>query len=99
MKPQREPKQTATTTTLIDKLLAKKGPVTLTRGEVERLQALFLDIGQENLQHRRMMSAIAEALQRHNLQVTHTENPDGSVSYDLENVPSPPVDDAPVSMN
>ena len=88
------------TATLVAKLLEKgPGPVTLTRDEVARLQAAFLDIGQENLQHRRMMSAIAEALQRHNLQVTHTENPDGSVSYDLENVPSPPVDDAPVSLN
>ena len=87
MKPQREPKQTATTTALIDKLLAKKGPVTLTRGEVERLQAAFLDLGQEILQNRRLMSAIAEALKRYNLQVTHTENPDGSVSYDLELVP------------
>ena len=63
------------------------GPVTLTRDEVERLLAAFLDIGQENDQHLRMMSAIAEALKRHNLRVTHTENPDGSVSYDLENAP------------
>ena len=54
---------------------------------MERLQAAFSDIGEENLQHRRMMSAIAEALKRHNLRVTHTENPDGSVSYDLEMVP------------
>ena len=61
--------------------------MTLTRDEVERLQAAFLDIGRENLQHRRMMSAIAEALKRYNLRVTHTENPDGSVSYDLEMVP------------
>ena len=59
MKP-RKPKRTAKTT-LVDKLLGKKGPVTLTRGEVERLQTAFLDIGQENLQNRRMMSAIAEA--------------------------------------
>ena len=85
MKP-RKPKRTAKTT-LVDKLLGKKGPVTLTRGEVERLQTAFLDIGQENLQNRRLMSAIAEALQRHNLQVTHTNNPDGSVGFDLELVP------------
>ena len=76
------------TATLVAKLLEEgPGPVTLTRDEVERLQAAFLDIGEENLQHRRMMSAIAEALIRHNLRVTHTENPDGSVSYDLELVP------------
>ena len=76
------------TTTLVAKLLEEgPGPVTLTRDEVERLQAAFLDIGQETLQHHRMMSAIAEALQRHNLQVTETTNPDGSVGFDLELVP------------
>ena len=85
MKP-RKPQQTAKTS-LIDKLLAKKGPAVLTRAELQQLQAAFLDIGQENLQNRRLMSAIAEALQRHNLQVTHTNNPDGSVGFDLELVP------------
>ena len=76
-------KQTATAS-LIDKLPAKKGPVALTRGEAERLHAAFLDIGQENLQLRRGMYAVADALQRHNLQVTETANPDGSVGFDLE---------------
>ena len=84
MKP-RKPKQTATNS-LIDKLRGE-GPVVLTTVELQRLHGAFEDLAQENLQNRRMMSAIAEALKRHNLRVTHTENPDGSVSYDLEMVP------------
>ena len=56
------------TTTLVDKLLGKKGPVVLTRAELQQLQAAFLDLGQSNLQLRRAMSGIAEALTRHNLQ-------------------------------
>ena len=87
------------TTTLVDKLLGKKGPVVLTRAELQQLQAAFLDLGQDNLQLRRAMSGIAEALTRHNLQVTYTKNPDGSVSFDLENAPSPPVGDAHVTVN
>ena len=88
-------KQTAKTT-LVDKLRGGgEGPVTFTQGEVQRLHGAFEDISQEILQCRRAMHGIAEALQRHNLQVTETTNPDGSVGFDLENVPSPPVGDAP----
>ena len=86
----RNKKRQTANTTLIDKLLAKKGPVTLTRPEVQQLAAAFLDIGQTNLQLYRDMSGIAETLKRHNLQVTRTENPsDGSVSFELENAPQP----------
>ena len=81
----RKQKQTATNS-LIDKLRGE-GPVVLTTVELQRLHGAFEDLAQETLQHRRMMSAIAEALQRHNLQVTETTNPDGSVGFDLELVP------------
>ena len=81
----RKQKQTATTA-LIDKLRSG-GPAAFTKVEVQRLHGAFEDISQENLQNRRLMSAIAEALKRHNLQVNHTENPDGSVGFDLEQVP------------
>ena len=81
----RKQKQTATNS-LIDKLRGE-GPVVLTTVELQRLHGAFEDLAQETLQHRRMMSAIAEALQRHNLQVTETTNPDGSVGFDLEMVP------------
>ena len=64
----RNKKRQTANTTLIDKLLAKKGPVTLTRPEVQQLAAAFLDIGQTNLQLYRDMSGIAETLKRHNLQ-------------------------------
>ena len=74
-------------TTLVDKLLAKKGPVTLTRAELQQLQAAFLDLSQTNLRLTRMVNGLAEALDRHNLHVTHTNNPDGSVGFDLELVP------------
>ena len=81
-------------TTLVDKLLAKKGPAVLTRAELQQLQAAFLDLSQANLdlsqtnlRLTRMVNGLAEALDRHNLHVTHTNNPDGSVGFDLELVP------------
>ena len=82
-----------------DKLLGKlrgEGPVTFTGEERARLLAAFEGLAQENLQCRRALYGIAEAHKRHNLQVTHTDNPDGSVSFDLQ--PAPP-DDAPMSVN
>ena len=54
---------------------------------MQRLHGVFENIGQENLQLRRRMAVIAEALQRHNLQVTDMTNPDGSVGFALELVP------------
>ena len=80
-----KPKETATTA-LIDKLRSG-GPVVLTTVEVQRLHGAFKKITQENLQLRRGMYAVADALQRQNLQVTKTTNPDGSVGFELELVP------------
>ena len=88
----RKPQQTAPTA-LIDKLRSG-GPETFTGEELGRLLAAFEDVTQENLQCRRALYGIAEALKRHNLQVTETTNPDGSVSFDLQ--PAPP-DDEPVA--
>ena len=61
--------------------------MTLTRAELQQLQAAFLDLSQTNLRLTRMVNGLAEALDRHNLHVTHTNNPDGSVGFDLELVP------------
>ena len=80
-------KKQTSNTTLVDKLLAKKGPAVLTRAELQQLQAAFLDLSQTNLRLTRMVNGLAEALDRHNLHVTHTNNPDGSVGFDLELVP------------
>ena len=80
---------------LIDKLRGK-GPTTFTGEELGRLHGAFEDITQEILQLRRLNSGFAEALYRKRLQLTHTDNPDGSVSFDLQ--PAPP-DDAPMSVN
>ena len=98
MKPT-EPQQTAKTS-LGDKLLDKlrgEGPQTFTGEELKRLHGAFEDITQENLQCRRALYGIAEALKRHNLQVTDTTNPDGTMGFDLEN--AAPPDDAPMSVN
>ena len=83
MKP-RKPQQT--TKTVIDKLRGR-GPETFTGEELRRLQTSFEKITQENLQCRRALYGISEALQRHNLQVTNTTNPDGSMGFNLELVP------------
>ena len=86
----RNKKQTAT---LIDKLRSG-GPVVLTTVEVVRLHGAFEDITQANLQLQRLNSGFAAALYRKRLQLTHTDNPDGSVSFDLQ--PAPPDDEPPV---
>ena len=93
MKP-RKPQQT--TKTVIDKLRGR-GPETFTGEERARLLAAFEDQTQENLQCRRALYGIAEALKRHNIQVTNTTNPDGSVSFDLQ--PAPPDVTKPITMN
>ena len=87
-------------TSLGDKLLGKlrsAGPETFTGEERARLLAAFEGLAQESLQLRRALYGIAEALKRHNLQVTDTTNPDGSRGFDLEN--AAPPDDAPMSVN
>lgn len=88
-----KPKQTAQTA-LIDKLRSG-GPEAFTRVELQQIYGTFEDITQENLQLRRAMYGISEALTRHNLQVNHTTNPDGSMGFDLENVP----DTEPITVN
>ena len=88
-------KQTAKTT-LVDKLLGKKGPVVLTTAELRQLRKAFEDIGQTNLRLTGMVRGMAAALYRKRLQVVHYEHADGSVSFDLQ--PAPP-DDEPVSVN
>ena len=88
--------QTGAGEMLVDKLRGgKEGPVVFTREEVVRLQVGFEEIVQENLQCQRALYGIAEAHKRHNLQVTHTDNPDGSKGFDLEHVP--PEDKPPVT--
>ena len=42
-----------------------------------------------------MNSGFAAGLYRKRLQLTHTDNPDGSVSFDLQ--PAPPDDEPPVA--
>ena len=96
MKP-RKPKQTAKTS-LVDKLLGKKGPVVFTRGEVKQLQVAFEDVTQTNLKLDRMVRGMALAIYRKRLQVIHHEHDDGSVSFDLENAPATQAD-APEPMN
>ena len=81
-----------------------EGRTTLTGEEMKWLHGAFEDITQEILQLRRLNSGFAEALYRKRLQLTHTDNPDGSVvSFDLQPAPPdaepPPMGDAPVSMN
>ena len=95
-----KPKQTEKTAqaSLIDKLRGG-GPVTFTGEERARLLAAFEDQTQENLQLRRAMYGISEALTRHNLQVTDTINPDGSKGFDLENVPDTEPDTEPITVN
>ena len=73
------------TTPLVDKLMAKKGPVVFTQAELQQIQAAFLGINQRNLELTQIAHGVAEALQRHNLKVTHIEHDDGSVGFDLEN--------------
>ena len=82
---------------LVEKLRGEgKGPVVFTREEAVRLKVGFEEIAQENLQCRRALYGIAEALKRHNLQVKETTNPDGTMSFDLRPVPP---DDAPATVN
>ena len=73
------------TNPLVDKLLAKKGPVVFTQAELQQIQAAFLGINRRNLELTQIVHGIAEALQRHNLKVTHIEHDNGSVGFDLEN--------------
>ena len=92
-----KPKQTEKTAqaSLIDKLRGGEGgPVTFTGEERARLLAAFEDQTQENLQLRRLNSAMGAAIYRKRLQVIHEEHDDGSVSFDLQ--PAPP-DDKPVT--
>ena len=78
--------QTQTNTTpLVDKLLDKKGPVVFEQAELEQIQAAFLGITKRNQELTQIVHNIVEALQRHNLRVTHIEHDDGSVGFDLEN--------------
>ena len=86
-------KQTAT---LVDKLLAKKGPAAFTKGELAQLRAAFEDVSTTNLRLTGMVRGMAAALYRKRLQVVHHEHDDGSVSFDLQ--PAPP-DDEPVTVN
>ena len=82
---------------LVEKLRGEgEGPVVFDREEVVRLQVGFEEIVQANLQYRRALHCVAEALKRHNLQVTHTDNPDGSKGFDLQPATA---DDAPASVN
>ena len=92
-----KPKQTAQTS-LIDKLCSG-GPEAFTKGEIGELLAAFENVTQENLQLQRAMYGISEALTRHNLQVNHTTNPDGSMGFDLENVPDTEPDTEPITVN
>ena len=93
-----KPKQTAKTTTLVDKM-SHEGPVTLTVSEKRQLQKAFSDLTQANLGLTRMVNGLAEALNRHNLQVTPTENQDGSIGFDLQLAESPKAGDEPVTLN
>ena len=93
----RKPKQT--TKTLIDKL--RSGwPEAFTPEELKQIHGAFEDITQENLQLRRLNSAMGLAIYRKRLQVIHEEHDDGSVSFDLQ--PAPPNDEPdtkPVTVN
>ena len=60
-----------------------EGPTTFTSEEVQQLKMAFEDIGQENLQLRRLNSAMGLAIYRKRLQLVHEEHADGSVSFDL----------------
>ena len=68
--------------TLIEKLRSD-GPETFAGEELRQLQAAFENIGQENLQLRRLNSAMGLAIYRKRLQLVHEEHADGSVSFDL----------------
>ena len=77
-------------TTLVDKMRSE-GPVVLTKGELQQLQAAFADLIQTNLKLSRMVSGMSLAIYRKRLQVIHEEHDDGSVSFDLQ--PAPPDDE------
>ena len=89
-----KPKQTAKTTTLADKLAAG-APVTLSTLELWELQTAISRLQNNNQGLTRMVTGLAEALDRHNLQVTPTENQDGSIGYDLQLMP----DTKPITVN
>ena len=73
---------------LVDKLLAKKGPVEFSEEELKQIQAAFLGVNQRCLELTQMVHHIGEALRWNNLQVTHTKRDDGSVGFDLKNAPN-----------
>ena len=75
-------------TSLVDRLLAKKGPAVLTDVERVELHAAFSDIAHSNLRLTRMVDSVAEALRWNSLKVVHATRDDGSVGYDLRNAPN-----------
>ena len=76
------------TTTLIDRLLGKKGPAVLTDAERVALHEAFSDIARSNLRLTRMVNSAAEALRWNGLTVVHQARDGGSVGYDLANAPN-----------
>ena len=80
--------QTEKTTTLIDRLLGKKGPAVLTDVERVELHAAFSDITHSNLRLTRMVDGVAEALRWNKLKVVHVERDDGRAGFDLAAAPN-----------
>ena len=80
MKP-RKPKQTAKTSLFAK--LDRGGGCTLTPQEADALREEFSRFLQRVSELANVNMAMAAALKRHNLQVTHEKHDDGSVSFDL----------------
>ena len=83
---------TAIGRSLIQKIGAEKGPVTLTAGELRLLRHSFNDMHKTNLQLAGINTGMATALGRRGLVVTHETNADGTMSFSLEPSPSDDAD-------
>jgi hypothetical protein len=80
------------------------GPIELTEGESNALRAAVRQmieiqtvLREQFLEVSNVATAMASALSRHGLRVTHQEQASGDIVFDLENVPQHP--DKPVTLN
>ena len=70
-------------TSLVDRLLGKKGPVVLSEGERVELHAAFLGVNQRCRELARMVDSVGDALRWNSLRVVHTKRDGGGTGYDL----------------
>ena len=84
--------------------LTGDGPIALSQGEANALRAMLRQmiklegtLQSQGLELSNINTAMVAALKRNSFRLTHQEHDDGTITFDLENVPQRP--DEPVSVN